>query len=249
VNTSPSTCAECRLLLGGYVLNALEPGEVATVERHLELCAECEREREEIATLPALLDYASAADVALPEPPATLEEAVLDRFAREHRAQRRRSSAALRDRLRAALSRIARPLPASAVGALAAGGLALAIALATGGGARGQTYHAHLTGLATAPAATANARLVTSSDGTHVVLRVSGLSADPSSIYEVWCVRNDGEKVSAGTFRTDASGNANVDLTTAAVPSEYHRMSVERQQETATGWSGKRVLAGAIEYH
>jgi hypothetical protein len=249
VNASPSTCAECRLLLGGYVLDALEPDEVDTVERHLEVCAECAREREEIATLPTLLDYASAADVALPEPPATLEEAVLDRFAREHRAQRRRASTALRDRLRASLSRIARPLPASAVGALAAGALALTIALATGGGARGETFHAHLTGSPTAPAATANAHLVTSPDGTHVVLRVSGLSADPSSIYEVWCVRNDGAKVSAGTFRVDPHGDANVDLTTAAVPSEYQRMSVERQQETATGWTGQRVLAGAIEYH
>jgi anti-sigma-K factor RskA len=249
MKTPSATCAECRLLLGGYVLDALEPDEAALVESHIATCADCAREREEFASLPALLDFAGAEEMAPAEPPASLEEAVLDRFAREHRARQRRTRV-LRGRVAGLAARLARPLPASAAGALAAGVLAVVIALATGGGpARGEIYHAHLNGVASAAGAHATAQLVTFSQGTHVRLEVAGLRADPGAIYEVWCVRDDGAKVSAGTFRVDGRGRADVALTTAAVPSEYHRLSVERQRAGANGWTGERVLAGMIEYH
>jgi anti-sigma-K factor RskA len=67
-------------------------------------------------------------------------------------------------------------------------------------------------------------------------------------VYELWCLRDDGGKVSAGTFRTDASGRAEVNLTTAAVPGEYHKLSVERKAFAPTDQPGQRVMAGEIQY-
>jgi anti-sigma-K factor RskA len=84
--------------------------------------------------------------------------------------------------------------------------------------------------------------------GTHVGLHVRGLRGSPGTVYELWCLRDDGAKVSAGTFRTDASGRADVNLTTAAVPDEYHRLSVERKAPTATVGAGQAVMAGEIQY-
>ncbi|WP_281445365.1 zf-HC2 domain-containing protein, partial [Paenarthrobacter nicotinovorans] len=49
-------------LLGAYLLGGLEPGEARTFEEHLESCADCRRELEELASLPALLDAVPAAD-------------------------------------------------------------------------------------------------------------------------------------------------------------------------------------------
>jgi hypothetical protein len=76
-------CDECRALLGGYVLDALEPEEMDAVREHVASCAECSREHASLAPLPALLDAAGSAEPEAAHPPATLEDAVLDRFARD----------------------------------------------------------------------------------------------------------------------------------------------------------------------
>jgi anti-sigma-K factor RskA len=81
-----------------------------------------------------------------------------------------------------------------------------------------------------------------------VSLSVRGLRGSPDTVYELWCLRDDGEKVSAGTFRTDASGRADVSLTTAAVPGEYHRLGIERKRLSPAGQPGVSVMAGEIQY-
>lgn len=43
-------------LLGAYLLGALEPAEAGIFERHLESCADCRKELDELASVPALLD-------------------------------------------------------------------------------------------------------------------------------------------------------------------------------------------------
>lgn len=43
-------------LLGAYLLGGLEPADVAAFEQHLDSCAECRAELDELASLPALLD-------------------------------------------------------------------------------------------------------------------------------------------------------------------------------------------------
>jgi anti-sigma-K factor RskA len=255
VTPSKTACSECRTLIGGYILGALEPDEAASVARHITECSDCASEYERLADIPDLLTLVGADETAAEAPPAALEEAVLDRFAREHRPQRapeprrRRRRDAIRERLAALGRSLRRPLPAAAVGALSAAAVAAALIVAgplSSGGDRdgwepGDTYQANLTGSPAAPGARAFAKLETTSAGTRVWLHVRGLRGNPDDLYELWCVRDDGTKVSAGTFRVNARGQAAVDLTTGAVPGEYHRMSVERKP-------GERVLAGEIQY-
>jgi anti-sigma-K factor RskA len=246
-----TACAECRELIGGYVLDALEPDEMEAVRRHLAECPECAAEHARLDDLPGLLTLAGPPGAAPASPPAALEEAVLDRFAREHRPARRAETprrSRSRSRAAAILGWIRQPLPAAAVGALAATIIAAVLVLAPGdeGTANGEIFNASLSGSSAAPAAHASARLETSSAGTQVRLKVAGLSGNPDNLYELWCVRDDGTRVSAGTFRVNAQGKAVVNLTTAASPGEYHRMSVERRSLVSA--AEQPVMAGEIRY-
>jgi len=238
-------CAECRSLLGGYVLAALEPDEMEAVRTHVADCAGCAREHAELAPMPSLLDAAGSADAVPARPPAALEDAVLDRFARERpRAGDERPAAPRPSRLRGWLTR---PLPVAA-GAAALAVVATLAVTALLGGSDSSTAHAYgalLRGSAAEPGARAYAKLSTQAAGTRVDLHVHGMQPTPGAVYELWCVDHDGDRVSAGTFRVDASGEARVRLTTAARLGEYERLSVER---LGAGGPGQRVMAGSIEY-
>lgn len=246
-------CAECRSLLGGYILSALEPDETDAVRAHLEACPGCSREHAQLARLPSLLDAAGSADAAPERPPAALEDAVLDRFARERpRPGGERPSpdgerpARRRRALRPAW--LARPLPVAAAAATVAVLATVAVGSGLGGGSGSNTAHAYdalLRGSAAAPGARAYARLSTQQAGTRVDLSVHGMQPTPGAVYELWCLDNDGTRVSAGTFHVDSAGRARVRLTTAARLGEYERLSVER---LVAGRAGQPVMAGAIEY-
>jgi anti-sigma factor RsiW len=245
MSAQSTACAECRQLVGGYILGALEPDEEATVRRHLATCSGCAAEHERLSGLPTLLTLVGSEESAAEHPPAALEEAVLDRFAREHRADRiSRSPVRGKTRARlAALTRpLRRPLPAAVAGALTAAAAAAAIVVFTGNSAPEQhVYGARLHGTTLETQARAYARLQSSDSGTRVWLKVHGLQGSTDDLYELWCVKDDGTKISAGTFRVDPRGNAVVNLTTAAVPGQYHLMSVERKP-------GQRVMVGSIQY-
>ena len=224
-------CAAYRELLGGYVLGALSAEDTALVERHIESCPRCGREYGELAGLPALLDMAGSADAELEAPPPALEEAVLDRFARERRGlapPSRRQRRALR------------------VGAaLAAAAVAVAIVLVATGAfssSPGKPYfgHARLTG--ERGAAYASLRAVRA--GTQVQLRVHDLGDASPGVYELWCIPDHGQWVSGGTFRVGSGGSAEVELTSAARPGDYERVLVTRRSED----DRRVVLAGRVEY-
>ena len=91
-------CPTHHELLGGYVLGALDPEEMDEMRRHLAGCPVCSREIARLGDIPALLDTIVPADIPPPVPPAELEEALLDRVAREGRerpsgrTRRRRAS-------------------------------------------------------------------------------------------------------------------------------------------------------------
>jgi hypothetical protein len=250
-------CNDVRSLLGGYVLQALEPDESEAVRVHLAGCAACAREWKQIEPLPGLLDHSPDPEASQAEPPASLEEAVLDRFARERPPLRasgrdRRGDGERRGRGRGArmLRRLGRPVPAAAAAALAGAALALAVSSALDGSDEPQVkvYGAHLHGDPATPGGPepyAYARLSSFDAGTRVDLEVSGVRPRPDVIYELWCIREDGTKVSAGTFRVDRAGRAAVRLTTAARLGDYHRLSVEQR---APGSRGHAVMAGDIAY-
>ena len=243
-------CQKCRELIGGYVLDALEPGEREAVHRHLATCEQCAREHAELAAVPALLEAADSADAVALRPPPRLEEAVLDRFAREGRGETPPRHPARRRRARWVV-------PALAVAACALVALVLAFALTDsedGGGSGGDSasgqarvYRVGMVGTGPARQASGQARLYPGDTGTGVHLKVSGLRPDAYD-YELWCVRDDGWKISAGTFRVDASGRADVQLTTAAKPTEYDGLTVQaRPRGGAPDRRGLRVLIGRIK--
>ncbi|HEX8068165.1 MAG TPA: anti-sigma factor [Thermoleophilaceae bacterium] len=236
--TGALSCDDVRSLLGGYVLHALEPGETERVDEHLATCSDCSREYARLAPLPTLLGAAGGPEPAeLEPPPPTLEEAVLDRFARERPTARRPR----------VLRWLARPLPVAGAAAAAAAAVTLLLsdALDSYDPAPAKVYGAHLHGPPSAPRAYAYARLSSFSAGTRVQLRVTGVRPLPGAVYELWCVYPNGSKVSAGTFRLDDAGRAELDMTTAARVGDYHRLSVERR---LPGRGGERVLAGSIAY-
>ena len=226
-------CARYRGLLGGYVLDALEPEESEALGRHLETCPRCRREHAELAGVPALLDVLDAPAAAQEPPPPELEESVLDRFARERRGLvPRRTQPRRRWAVRLGV--------AGAVAAIA-GALVLAGVFSS---PRNDSAFGHVR-LHGSGGAAADADLRALRAGTGVRLSARGLPAAGGRVYELWCVPGKGRWISGGTFRVDERGRAQVSLTSAARPGEYELMLVTRRTD---GARGRRILAGKVEY-
>ena len=220
------TCAQLRPLLGGYVLDALEPEEAEAVRAHLPGCPACAAELASLAELPHLLDL--AAPVAHPDEPLApgFEEALLDRFARESDTAHPRSR-----RRRRRLPRLGiawtRPRVAIVSGLLAAA-LAFGTTSLLDRGDDQQQPRAFFLALHAAPAAPdAKARISLSRvrGGTGVHLWASGLQPGSMRVYEMLC-ESKTWTASAGTFRADAHGKVYVRLTTAARVGEYDRVRI-----------------------
>jgi anti-sigma-K factor RskA len=243
-----SGCATYGPLIGGYALGALEPEEMEEMRRHVAVCPQCGPEAHRLEGLPWLLDRIAPDEVPPPTLSPRVEEAVLDRFARERReggaggatgrrAGRRPHRLALPGR---------RPL-AVAAACLVALIVALALVL-PGGDEDGSAAYATVSldpRAGGAGSATAWVNAVPA--GTRIRLESRGLPA--SSEYEVWCIATDGRWVSGGTFRADRDGRVEAELTSAVKPGEYHRMVVTLRPEGAAGSErGPAVLDGELRY-
>jgi anti-sigma factor RsiW len=235
-----SSCDELRPLLGGYVLEALEPDEAAAVRAHLGTCEACSAEHAALVGLPALLDLTTGLDQPSEQLAPAFEEALLDRFARDRgeRPRRRRlpSLAWRMPRVAVVSAVIAAALGAGTVALLKDGGSAAPPAAWDG------SYVVPLRAAAGAPRATARVALARVRGGTSVHLWARGLPRGPGQVYEVRC---EGEHLSAsaGTFRADAQGRVEVRLTTAARVGEYDRVRIVRQRD---GGVGEDMLAGRL---
>jgi anti-sigma-K factor RskA len=237
-------CATHGPLVGGYVLGALEPAEMEEMRAHLATCPHCGPEADRLAALPGLLDRIVPDDVPPPSLSPQVEEAVLDRFARERREEA--DGAPQRERRGPArFGRLARrPRLALAAAGAAAVAIALAVLLLPAGGGNGDSAYASVS-LAGPTDAAASASLDQVPEGTHIRLRAQGLPAGTE--YEVWCVRADGRWVSGGTFWADADGSAEAQLTAAVKAGNYHVMAVTRQGRKG-GDRGPVVLRGELRY-
>jgi Putative zinc-finger len=231
------TCQQVRPLLGGYVLEALEPEEAEAVRAHLPNCPVCAAELASLAELPALLDL--AAPVAHPDEPLSpsSEEAVLDRFARESGAARA-TQPPPRKRRRLRVPRIAWTFPRVAVvSALLAAAVAVGAMSALdrdeGQMRPSKNYIVALKPGPAAPHAKARISLYRVKGGTGVKLWATGLQPGSMKVYEMLC-ESKHWTASAGTFRADANGKVVVRLTTAARVGEYDRVRVVTKDRHGT---------------
>jgi anti-sigma-K factor RskA len=241
-----SGCPSYGPLIGGYALGALEPDEMEAMRRHVAVCPLCGPEVQRLEGLPRLLDRIAPADVPPPALSPRVEEAVLDRFARERREEGAGGApgrrAGRRARRPALLGR--RPLAVAAACLIA---LAVALALIVPGDDDGTAAYATVSlDPRAGGAGSATAWLDDVPAGTRIRLETRGLSA---SEYEVWCIATDGRWVSGGTFRADRDGHVEAELTAAVQPGDYHRMVVTRRPEGAgQGERGEAVLDGELRY-
>jgi hypothetical protein len=208
-------CDHVRPEIGGYVLGALEPEEMAAVREHLASCAECAAEHANLAGLPRLLTLAAPMAEAGPPAPA-LEERVLDAIAGE----RPRRSPRRRRRLRPRVLVLAAAAAAAVI-------VVLVLAIGSGEQAASPGFEVALKPVAGETGA-GRAVLRSSDAGIAMQLWVRGLPRDPAIVYEVQCDA-PGWSASAGTFRADSRGRAYVVLNTAARRGEYDAIRVVRK--------------------
>jgi hypothetical protein len=240
-------------LVGGYALGALEPDEMEEMRRHVAICPHCGPEADRLASLPGLLDRIAPADVPPPSLSPQVEEAVLDRFAKERRGETTERGGPSRLRFGGRLGR--RPAaPSGRPAALRRGPLAIAAAglvalvvaltLLLPGDERGAYASAALDATA-GGSGSATAQIGQVPAGTGIRLQARGL---PTGFeYEVWCIRSDGRWVSGGTFWPDEKGQAEPYLTAAVRPGDYHRIVVTRNPDRG-GERGPAVLGGRLQY-
>jgi hypothetical protein len=231
-------CASHGELVGGYVLGGLEPSEMEAMRRHVAGCPTCGPEVRRMSTLPGLLDTAHPGDVPPPAASPEVEEAILDRFAREHR----RAAARPRRRHRRAIF--------AALAAACVAGIVLVVALLSEGDEAETSAYAtaRLTPLDSGSTARATAWVDAVPAGTSVSLGARGLDGG-GAVYQVWCVRPNGEWVSGGTFRSSAGGNAEAKLTAAVKPGDYHVIVITKGARSAErNAHGRPVLRGELRY-
>jgi anti-sigma-K factor RskA len=191
-----------------------------------------------MSALPGLLDTAHPSDVPPPAASPEVEEAILDRFVRE----RRRAAAPPRRRRRRRFF--------AALAAACVVGIALVFALLSAGDEEGSSAYAtaRLTPIDSGSKARATAWVDAIPAGTSVSLGARGLDGG-GAVYQLWCVRPNGEWVSGGTFRSSAEGKARADLTAAVKPGDYHEIVITQGARSADrGAHGRPVLRGELRY-
>ncbi len=231
-----SHCASHGELVGGYVLGALEPAEMEEMRSHVAGCHSCGTEVRRMAALPALLDTVQPGDVPPPTASPEVEEAILDRFAREHRPH---PATPRRRRLAVAAAALTVAVAAAVVALLV---------LPLGDDREASAYaSARLAPVDARSTARATAYVDAVSAGTRVTLGARGLAAKGAA-YELWCVRANGEWVSGGTFRSRSDGRARAQLTAAVKPGDYHVIVITRARSSRDSARGDALLRGELRY-
>lgn len=197
----------------GYLLGMLEFDEAHAVESHLETCATCRAEFDELADLPALLDLAASTEAASAESGSSAAVQPVSA-----------PVADLAEIRRARPRRVGRWLTAAAAAAVLIAGSA--VVATRDGDDDSLTVALQPQG---SVAATGTAELSDLDSGTGVRLRLENVepTADGERL-ECWWVDADGVRVSAGSFLVDESGVVDVQLTTATPRTPGWRLNVNR---------------------
>jgi hypothetical protein len=189
-----------------YVLGALEPGERAAFERHLDTCDRCQADVRTFAPLPGLLAQVDDADL----PDAAVDDAAAARV--------KRMAVARADAERATLRRAVRRWRLAAAGAAAAAVMAVGGLVLPPDGTVG-------TDLAvTADVASGSVLVAERGWGTHVELDLAGLPERDH--YVLLAIASDGSVQTAATWGATPRGTARVTGATAIALAELDRLLV-----------------------
>lgn len=192
----PERCRPWRELLGAYALGQLATDERIALEAHVDGCAACSEELDEIRPVARALPAADPAHLGTrPAPPADLADRVR---ARIREARRRRASRRLR----------------VGIGAVAAAALVAVGTLVVSSALGPERSEREVFAFPVLPAGVeATAFLYPPKEGTpgvEVWLEVDGLV--PDAVYAVWVERaSTGERVGCGTFKA-VDGEAHIVL-------------------------------------
>ncbi len=212
-------------LLGPYFLGALEPEEEREVEEHLEGCARCREEAQDLRLAhERLTDLADVTQT----PPSDLKERVMGGMPR-------------RERRRAPLAIIA----AAAVLCVLAVLVGLYSSTILG---REAIASANLEPTDLAPRAGGELRLQEDDPNARAELEVWGLPRPGEhEYYELWFGTEEG-RMSAGTFTVDADGRDTVYMSVPEEAGEYERVGItlEKFPKEPRMSSAKVVLGGEL---
>jgi len=197
---------DVRLLLGAYVLGALEDADSGRVQDHLSGCQLCRGEVAELAVLPQLLRRRSTTD---PEPvrpavPPELLPALLHQVAAQRHQHRRRWP------LRSAVAAVT-------VAALTVGGVALLT--------RWQAPASQRIALSAASGpASGHAQLAIKPWGTAITVDLAGLPSQGPFLLQT--TARDGHREQAATWAGTATGAVTVVGATSLTPTNVTRIAV-----------------------
>lgn len=209
-----SSCEDVRADLGGYVVGGLDEADIARVEAHLDGCAACRAELEELSALPGLLEL--AADESPQVPPDLRERALAHATAGSADGASRPGS----DR------RTRRTFLAAAAAALAGAVVGVGAVLAAVSAPPADT----VVELASARDAAlervdGEAALRDTDAGVRVDVRAAGLPAGVD-YYHVWLEWPSGEWISAGTFRPTRDGRVEATMTCGGELADYAAFTI-----------------------
>jgi len=190
-SVTTEACRRWREMLGAYLLGHLSAEERVGLEAHLDGCADCRTELDELRPVTRSLSSADPAHLGEPPPPPPeLAERVFARVRAARRAQRRRR------------------WKTAAVAAVAAAVVAVSVTLALH--PADNRHDVEKFAFTTLPSGvTAEATLYKRKPGVEVWIEVSGLA--PGTTYAVWVERATGDRVRCGTFNA-VNGDAHVVL-------------------------------------
>ncbi|MBA2534138.1 MAG: anti-sigma factor [Rubrobacter sp.] len=211
-------------LLGPYVLGELTDAEEQELERHLEGCATCREDLDDVRHAHATLR------TAVDGPPPELKDWVLARARNEPR-----HSPAAGWKLW---------LPASAAVLLVAAVLGFAVLRTISGPSEGLA----LAATSAAPQAGGELRGEQVGDNLKVELEAWGLPEPRGGeYYEMWYAREDGGRISCGTFHAQPKGHTTVNMSAPASAVAYPEVEITLEPDDGDpGSSGRVVLKGSL---
>ena len=212
-------------LLGPYLLGELSDEEEHELEHHLEECPRCRNELDRVRQTHTLLR-----ELALSEPPAELKSRTMVQA---------RGETTTRFGVRWKLW-----VPAAAALLLAVG-LGIGLLQAISGDSSAEVP---LTATALAPGASGELRGEKMGENFQVELEVWGLpKLRKDEYYEMWYAKENGERISCGTFRAQPGGQTTVNLTAPVNAVSYPKIEVTREPDNGNPeTSGKEILVGDL---